>query len=212
MLAFNAEFERPGRCTDLRVKTAAWLELTEGCGATVIYRQVTAQDLDVSTTDGGFDPAIVAARRDDPTNVFDTDPARTVHDRPRGLLPPPTCRTCDRTRTGRIPTSGSIGCPASATCSWFPALSLSGHCHALASATWFAVGPAHTSGPLTRPGPAELFHRCPDLRSGQCAMRIEAQRGTRIRHNQWVEARRSRVVGHPAPLVNLLQSPWRDYH
>ncbi|WP_158647253.1 styrene monooxygenase/indole monooxygenase family protein [Actinoplanes sp. ATCC 53533] len=132
VLAFNAELERPGRCTDLRVKTAAWLELAEQRGATVIYQQVTAQDLDVITADGGFDLAIVAAGCGDLTNVFGTDPVRTVHDRPQrvvagayvqGLRPDPHWADT-HLEFHTVPGIGELLV--------VPAVSLSGPCHALA--------------------------------------------------------------------------------
>jgi 2-polyprenyl-6-methoxyphenol hydroxylase-like FAD-dependent oxidoreductase len=131
VLAFNAEFERPGASTDLRVKTAAWLELAEQRGATVIYRQVSPQDLDVITAGRGFDLVIVAAGRAELTNVFDTDPVRTVHDRPRrvvaaayvqGLRPDPHWSDT-HLEFHPVPGVGELFV--------VPTLSLSGPCHAL---------------------------------------------------------------------------------
>ncbi len=81
-----AELERPAQSTDQRLKLAAWLELAEHRGATVVHNTASAADLDTLTTHGHYDLTIVAAGRSDLAAAFDRDPARSPHTTPqRGL-------------------------------------------------------------------------------------------------------------------------------
>lgn len=81
-----AELERPAQSTDQRLKMAAWLELAEHRGATVVHNTASAADLDTLTTDGHHDLTIVAAGRSDLAAAFDRDPVRSLHTTPqRGL-------------------------------------------------------------------------------------------------------------------------------
>jgi len=85
-LAFNAPLDHNGQSTDQRLKMAAWLELAEERGATVIYQGVTTSDLDALARMGRYDLTVVAAGKGDLVAAFDRDPERSVYDAPqRGL-------------------------------------------------------------------------------------------------------------------------------
>lgn len=81
-----APLDRPAQSTDQRIKMAAWLELAEDRGATVIYNSVTTQDLDGFTSLNLFDLTIVAAGKGDLVAAFDRNPHRSPYTTPqRGL-------------------------------------------------------------------------------------------------------------------------------
>ncbi|WP_163509625.1 styrene monooxygenase/indole monooxygenase family protein [Fodinicola acaciae] len=75
-----------GESTDQRLKMAAWLELIEQRGGTVIYQGVTTADLDGLTALGRYDLTIVAAGRGELGALFDRNPSRSPFVSPqRGL-------------------------------------------------------------------------------------------------------------------------------
>lgn len=81
-----APLDRPAQSTDQRIKMAAWLELAEERGATVIYNSVTTQDLDGLTSLNRYDLTIVAAGKGELVAAFDRNPERSPYTTPqRGL-------------------------------------------------------------------------------------------------------------------------------
>ncbi|SCG69108.1 styrene monooxygenase/indole monooxygenase family protein [Micromonospora inositola] len=85
-LRIPCPLDEPAQSVDQRVKMAAWLELFEQRGGTVLYQTVTTADLDGLTRLGRYDLTVVAAGKGDLVGVFDRDPQRSVYDAPqRGL-------------------------------------------------------------------------------------------------------------------------------
>jgi hypothetical protein len=85
-LAIEAPLDDYAQSTDQRLKMAAWLELFEQRGGTVLYQGVTTADLDGLTGLGRYDLSIVAAGKGELVSVFDRDPSRSPYTAPqRGL-------------------------------------------------------------------------------------------------------------------------------
>ena len=81
-----APLDHPAQSTDQRLKMAAWLELAEQRGATVIYNAVTTADLDGLTALRRYDLTIVAAGKGEVSKLFERDAEKSPFDKPQRAL------------------------------------------------------------------------------------------------------------------------------
>lgn len=179
-LAINAELDHPGQSTDQRLKMAAWLELAEERGATVIYQGVTTSDLDALTALGRYDLTVVAAGKGDLVAAFDRDPDRSTYDAPQrglavayvhGLQPDPAFPR---------PHVGFHAVPGLGELFVIPALTLSGPCDIL---FWEAIpgGPIDLwQGTTGRMDPRQHLSLTLDLTSKYTPWVYERARGVEL--------------------------------
>ncbi|MER5432242.1 styrene monooxygenase/indole monooxygenase family protein [Streptomyces sp. NPDC002588] len=83
-LRFQGDFEGPALSLDTRLKCSTLLETFRRQGGEVHFGSVGEADLAELAEDG--DPVFVATGRAGLSSLFDTDEARTVHDRPQRQL------------------------------------------------------------------------------------------------------------------------------
>jgi NAD(P)-dependent dehydrogenase (short-subunit alcohol dehydrogenase family) len=140
-MAFNAHLDHPGDSVDQRLKMAAWLELAEERGATVLYQGVTTADLDALTALGRYDLTVVAAGKGDLVAAFDRDPERSPYDAPQRGLAVAYVRGLEPDPAYPQPHVGFNAVPGLGELFVIPCLTLSGPCDIL---FWEAV----PGGPL----------------------------------------------------------------